>query len=63
MSTLLFIASLFDFYSIKQSREVIGLYEQGESIDRIMSATGLNRSSVISYLPYQKTIYNMENKS
>lgn len=50
-------------YSIKQSREVIGLYEQGESIDRIMSATGLSRSSVISYLPYQKTIYNMEKKS
>ena len=50
-------------YSIRQSREVIGLYEQGESIDEIMSATGLSKSSVISYLPYQKVIYNMKNKS
>ncbi|MBP3819164.1 MAG: hypothetical protein J6H31_12780 [Butyrivibrio sp.] len=50
-------------YSIEQSRMVNELYEQNKSVVEIMELTGLSRSSVQSYLPYSKTIYNLEQKS
>lgn len=50
-------------YSIKQSREVNELYNNGDSIECIMDKTGLSRSSVLSYLPYQKTVYKLDNKT
>ena len=51
------------YYSIEQSRLVNELYEQNMSVFEIMQQTGLSRASVQSYLPYSKTIYNLEQKS
>ncbi len=51
------------YYSIEQSRNVNELYEQNRSVLEIMQQTGLSRASVQSYLPYSKTIYNLEQKS
>lgn len=50
-------------YSIKQSRLVNELYDQGKTINEIINITGLSRSSVESYIPYRKTIYNLPDKS
>ena len=52
-----------EHYSIEQSRMVHELYRKGIGIEEIMAKTGLSRASVQSYLPYTKTIYNMEQKS
>ena len=52
-----------DHYSIEQSRKVQELYHKGIGVEAIMVKTGLSRASVQSYLPYSKTIYNMEQKS
>ncbi len=52
-----------DYYSIEQSRKVHELYYKGIRVEAIMAETGLSRASVQSYLPYTKTIYNMEQKS
>lgn len=50
-------------YSIVQSRLINELHTQGKSIKEIMDRTNLSRASVNSYLPYEKTIYNLDTKS
>lgn len=46
-------------YSTDASRRVMELSSEGKSLAEIMEETGLSRSSVSSYLPYQKIPYNM----
>jgi predicted transcriptional regulator len=50
-------------YSTEKSRTVAELTDQGKSATEIMALTGLSRSSVSSYLPYQKFSYNMTETS
>lgn len=50
-------------YSTSQSRQIAELSAQGRNLKEIMAITGLSRSSVSSYLPYQKYSYNMEEAS
>ena len=47
-------------YSTEQSRRVAELSAEGKSVAEIMTLTGLSRSSVSSYLPYQRFSYNMD---
>lgn len=46
-------------YSTEKSRTVAELYAQGRTVDEIVAITGLSRSSVSSYLPYQSFSYNL----
>lgn len=46
-------------YSTDASRRVAELSAAGKNLEEIMAETGLSRSSVSSYLPYQKVPYNM----
>lgn len=46
-------------YSTEASRAVAELSAMGKSLAEIMVETGLSRSSVSSYQPYQKVPYNM----
>lgn len=50
-------------YSTEQSRRVAELSAEGKSVAEIMTLTGLGRSSVSSYLPYQRFPYNMDERS
>lgn len=50
-------------YHTELSDQVISLKESGKSISEIMQETGLSRSSVHSYLPYKKMIYNADELS
>lgn len=50
-------------YSTEASRRVAELSASGRSLEEIMVETGLSRSSVSSYLPYQKVPYNMAESS
>lgn len=47
------------YYSTAASRRVQALLKEGKSIPQIMKETGLGRSSVHSYVPYNKTVYNL----
>lgn len=47
-------------YSMRLSRKVQSLYEDGCSIQQIMDETGLKKSSVHGYLPYIKGNYNLQ---
>lgn len=50
-------------YSVAQSRLVQKLYGEGKTVPEIMALTELSRASVHSYLPYEKTVYNMKERS
>lgn len=50
-------------YSTALSRQISQLHVAGMKIEQIMSATGLSRASVHSYLPYTKIPYNLEELS
>ena len=50
-------------YRTKISDQVFMLKESGMDISEIMKFTGLSRSSVHSYLPYTKIIYNVDELS
>lgn len=50
-------------YHTEISDEVNELKAEGKSIDQIMELTGLKRSSVHSYLPYSRSVYNMKELS
>ena len=50
-------------YHTEISDEVNELKAEGKSIEQIMELTGLKRSSVHSYLPYTKSIYNLKELS
>ena len=49
-----------DYYSTVMSRRVQTLSCSGYSIQQIMKETGLNQTSVYSYLPYNKGAYNLK---
>lgn len=42
------------------SDEINKLYRNGKTIKEIQKITGLSAASVSGYLPYQKTVYNLE---
>ena len=50
-------------YSTYLSREVQEMYASGKSIQEIMRKTGLKKSSVYSYLPYNHLAYNLSDSS
>lgn len=50
-------------YSTALSRRVQELHAAGMKMDQIMSATGLSRASVHSYLPYTKIPYKLDELS
>lgn len=50
-------------YHTENSDQINSMREQGMSILEIMKATGLSKSSVHSYLPYTKVIYNVDELS
>ena len=50
-------------YHTENSDQINSMREQGMSIPEIMKATGLSKSSVHSYLPYTKMIYNVDELS
>ncbi len=47
-------------YETPTSRQVNELYKNGKTVKEIQTITGLSAASVSGYLPYQKTIYNLE---
>jgi hypothetical protein len=52
-----------EMYSIAQSRQVQKLYSEGKTVPEIMEILKLSRASVQSYLPYSKTVYNLDERS
>ena len=50
-------------YHTEISEQINAMREQGMRIPEIMNATGLSKSSVHSYLPYTKMIYNVDELS
>ncbi len=50
-------------FSSDISKQVNDLYQSGRSVAEIMKIMSLSRASVHSYLPYKKSIYNMEELS
>ena len=50
-------------YHTEISDRINELRAEGKSIEQIMEITGLKRSSVHSYLPYTKSIYNLQELS
>lgn len=50
-------------YSTEASRTVETLLRQGMDIPQIMAETGLSRSSVHSYIPYSRVVYNLSDSS
>ena len=50
-------------YSTALSRQIAELQSKKMKLEQIMSATGLSRASVHSYLPYTKIPYNLEKLS
>ena len=50
-------------YHTEISDKVNELKAEGKTIEQIMELTGLKRSSVHSYLPYTKSIYNLKELS
>lgn len=47
-------------YRTATSIKVNSLYNAGKSVREIQAATGLSAASVSGYLPYRKTVYNLE---
>ena len=54
----LLIAS--DVYQTDISKKINELYKSGKTIKEIQAIMGLSAASVSGYLPYQKTVYNLE---
>ncbi len=50
-------------WSTERSREAARLYEEYGSIRRVVEELGLSVGAVITYLPYQKGVYDLEEKS
>ena len=50
-------------YSTKQSRRVEELLQQGKSVEEIIDLTGLKKSSINAYIPYQYYSYYMDEAS
>lgn len=47
-------------YQTVTSINVNSLYKSGKSVKEIQAATGLSPASICGYLPYRKTVYNLE---
>ncbi len=47
-------------YQTDISMRINELYESGKTIKEIQEIVGLSAASVSGYLPYQKTVYNLE---
>lgn len=52
-----------NYYSTQKSRRIHALREEGKSIQEIIAITGLERTTVQSYLPYERSIYKLEDLS
>ena len=50
-------------YHTENSEQINSMRKRGMNIPEIMKATGLSKSSVHSYLPYTKMIYNVDELS
>lgn len=50
-------------FSTYLSREVQEMYASGKCVQEIMRKTGLKKSSVYSYLPYNRLAYNLPDSS
>ena len=50
-------------YENEMSREIQSMYERGMPIEEIARVEGMTASNVYAYLPYEKIIYNLEQKS
>lgn len=47
-------------YETPLSKQVNDLFRSGKAVKEIQTITGLSAASISGYLPYQKTIYNLE---
>ena len=50
-------------WSTERSREVAELYGRYQSISRVASELGVSNALVTMYLPYEKTVYDLDSKS
>ena len=50
-------------WTTKRSREVAELFEQYHSISKVAHALGVTSALVTMYLPYNKTVYEIDEKS
>lgn len=50
-------------YDNAMSREIWTMYKGGMSVEEIAEAEGMTVSNVYSYLPYEKIVYKMDQKS
>ena len=50
-------------WTTERSREVAELYERYGSVSRVAEELGLSSGLVRTYLPYQRTVYDLEEKS
>lgn len=50
-------------WSTERSREVAKLYERYQSIPRVAAELDITTALVSTYLPYQKVVYDLEDKS
>lgn len=50
-------------WTTERSREVAELYEQYGSVSRVAEELGLSPGLVTTYLPYQRTVYDLDEKS
>ena len=50
-------------WTTERSREVAKLYEQYGSVSRVAEELGLSPGLVTTYLPYHRTVYDLEEKS
>ena len=52
-----------DCYSTDMSTEIQALYKDGKAVGEIAALLNMTTSNVNSYLPYERIIYNMEERS
>ena len=50
-------------WTTERSREVAELYGRYHSISRVASELGVSNALVTMYLPYEKTVYDLDDKS
>ena len=50
-------------WTTERSREIAALYEEYGSISRVADKLGYSAAFVTMYLPYEKTVYDLEEKS
>lgn len=50
-------------WSTARSREVAELYEKHKSVKKVAEILGVSTSLVTMYLPYEKVVYDLEDKS